>query len=150
MPSGYFDDPVKFADAIVDGWILTGDLGYFDDDEYLFVLDRIKYLLKSLTLHFTPLELETIINEIEGVIESSVVGVFDEGNDVVYAFVTKSKDNQMLKTEDVKNYINLKVNKEKNVREVVFIDNFPRTPSGKVRKDFLKEMARKIHESKKI
>jgi long-chain acyl-CoA synthetase len=48
LPSGYFGEPEKFAKAIVDGWILTGDLGYFDDDGYLFVLDRIKDLLKRL------------------------------------------------------------------------------------------------------
>jgi acyl-coenzyme A synthetase/AMP-(fatty) acid ligase len=77
------------------------------------------------------------------------VGVFDQGNDVVYAFVVKDKQNQDLTEEKVKKFVNGKVNAEKSVKEVVFVDNFPKTPSGKVRRSCLKEIAIKIHESKK-
>lgn len=150
LPMGYFDEPEKFAKSIKDGWILTGDYGYFDDDGYLYVLDRIKFLLKNSAFVFTPTELETIINNIIGVIQSSVVGVSDAGIDVVYAFVMKSKEYQGLTAEDVKNYVNRKVIAEKSIREVIFVDNFSRTASGKILKNVLIEEARKIHESKKI
>ena len=81
----------------------TGDVGYIDEDGQLFVLDRIKHMLKTMStkgsvFSITPIQIEEVINEIDGVIQSCVVGVFDENlfYDIIYAFVIKDKGNANL------------------------------------------------------
>ncbi|CAG9806621.1 unnamed protein product [Chironomus riparius] len=87
--SGYFDEPEKTQEAFEGDWFKTGDIGYFDDDGYLYIVDRKKELLKYNNYQVTPSEIEAVINEIKGIVNSSVVGVYDanEGNDIIHAFV---------------------------------------------------------------
>ena len=80
MFSGYYDDPEATKLAYdPENWCYTGDVGYFDDDEEIFLVDRIKHMLKYNGWIIPPIDVEKVINEIEGVINSCVVGVFDKG-----------------------------------------------------------------------
>lgn len=162
---GYFNDLEKTRETVKDGWVHSGDIGYFDDDGFLFIVDRKKDLLKfnnyqvrSVCLKYSlntmkiqqvyPSELESIINQIHGVVDSCVVGVFEEnkGNDLIYAFVVKDPTRSHLTEEFIKDYVESKVIDAKKLRGGVhFLSVFPMTPSGKIQRTVIKEIAQKMH-----
>lgn len=76
-----------------DGWFYSGDIGYIDEEGFLFIVDRLKELLKYNNHQISPSEIEGFINEIDGVVSSCVVGVTNDiGNDILVAFVKRSKE----------------------------------------------------------
>jgi 4-coumarate--CoA ligase len=148
---GYFDDDEKTKEAYDGEWFKTGDIGYFDEDGYIYIVDRKKELLKFNNYQVTPSELETIINSIDGVVSSCVVGVAEEntGNDIIYAFVIPQKPRKLTE-EVVLNYVNERVIDQKRLRGgVYFVEKFPLGPSGKVEKKFLKKVAEENGSSNK-
>ena len=76
--AGYWNNPEATAAALRGGWLHTGDLGYVDDEGYLYVVDRKKDMLISGGLNVYPAELERLIANVPGVVEVAVVGVPDE------------------------------------------------------------------------
>ncbi|XP_070508337.1 uncharacterized protein [Chironomus tepperi] len=151
--SGYFGDPDSYA-AVFDseGFAKTGDVGYFDDKGQIYIIDRIKHMLKVKGFQITPLEIEKVINEIEGIRMSCVVGVFDDKlfDDIVYAFVIKDKSKEELTEEFVVDYVNRKLIEVKRITGgVQFVDSIPMTPSGKPLYREVKKIAVEIHENKK-
>ncbi|CRK87334.1 CLUMA_CG001136, isoform A [Clunio marinus] len=144
---GYLHEPEMTKQGIKDGWIHSGDIGYFDEDGFLYVVDRIKDMLKFNSFQVYPSELETIVNEIDGVIASCVVGVYEEhkGNDLIFAFIIKDPSNHEITEETVMSYVHGKVMHAKKLRGGVhFIDKFPTTPSGKIKRVEVKEIAQNI------
>ncbi|XP_070507515.1 uncharacterized protein [Chironomus tepperi] len=144
--SGYFGDPEMYAECFdSSGFVKSGDFGYFDNAGRCYVKDRIKNMIKSVgSYKVTPTEIESIINEIDGVIQSCVVGVFDEEvfYDKIHAFVIKDQTREDLTEEFIVNFVNGKVIDEKKISGGVhFVDKFPMTPSGKVLNRELKKMA---------
>jgi 4-coumarate--CoA ligase len=122
-----------------------GDLGYMDDNGFLHIVGRKKFVLKYRNFQITPLEVEKVINEIKGITGSCVVGVFDmqESNHILYAFVTKAEDCDLTE-ESVKEYVNSNVSDYKKIRgSVKFIDKFPRTITDKIDTKVLREIAEK-------
>jgi acyl-coenzyme A synthetase/AMP-(fatty) acid ligase len=153
--SGYFGDPEGTKLAFnSEGFVKSGDIGYIDDNGLLYVLNRVKDMMRVPAkgygaLIVTPIEIEEIINEIDGVMQSAVVGVFDMKIflDTIYAFVIKDKSKVELTEEFVLNYVSDRVIEAKRITGgVIFVDKFPITPSGKVFYRKLKETATEIHE----
>jgi 4-coumarate--CoA ligase len=143
----YFNEPEKTQDSFDEnGWFHTGDLGYFDDDGFLFISGRKKEMLKYNNYQIAPSEIEEIIDALEGIEGSCVVGVLDEktGNDLIFAFVKKnSKSN--LSVNEILNFVNSKVIDAKQIRGGIhFVDSFPMTPSGKLKKMEMKKIAEKM------
>lgn len=105
---GYFNNPVETKNILDDeGWIHSGDIGKFDNEGNLFIVDRKKDILKYLGYQVSPSEIESIINKIDGVSTSCVVGVCDSNsNDIIYAFVVPTKNQKHLKEIDVLNVVN--------------------------------------------
>lgn len=75
---GYWDDPAATDEAIVDGWLRTGDLARIDDEGYVYIVDRSKDMLISGGLNVYPAEIESVLASIDGVAECAVIGVADE------------------------------------------------------------------------
>ena len=150
----YYGEPELYSQTVTsDGWIRSGDIGYFDQEGYFFILERVKNLLKVQGIHFTTTDIEVIINEIEGVDQSCVVGILagDEGNDVVYAFVIKDPGAVDLSEQKIIDYVNSKVIEQKRINGgVQFVTEFPSTVTGKIKTVELKKMAKEIHEMKKL
>ncbi|CAG9811411.1 unnamed protein product [Chironomus riparius] len=151
--SNYYSDSETYENSFgTEGFIKSGDIGYVDDEGHLFILDRIKHMIKSKSsIKVTPIELEEVINEIDGVMQSCVVGVFDneEFYDIIYAFVIKDKANIELTEEFVMNFVNSRVTEAKRITGgIYFVEAFPMTPSGKVLNRKLKELAMEIHAKK--
>ena len=75
--SGYWGDPQRTAERLVDGWVRTGDIGRLDDNGYLYVLDRVDDMIVSGGFNIWPAELETIIADHPDVVEVAVFGIPD-------------------------------------------------------------------------
>ena len=75
---GYFNRPDATEETIINGWLLTGDMGYLDDDSFLFIVDRKKDMIISKGINIYPRGIEEIIDSFEGVKASAVIGIFDE------------------------------------------------------------------------
>ncbi|KAL7013480.1 hypothetical protein ACKWTF_015416 [Chironomus riparius] len=151
--SGYFGEPKKYAEAFdAFGFVKSGDAGYFDNYGHIYIKDRIKHMIKSIgSYKVTPTEIESIINEIDGVIQSCVVGVFDEEvfYDKIHAFVIKDQARDDLTEEFIVNFVNGRVIEQKRITGGVhFVDKFPMTPSGKVLNRELIKMASLVTKSK--
>jgi fatty-acyl-CoA synthase len=133
--AGYHGLPDATAEAFTaDGWFRSGDLGYLDPDGYLYIADRLKDMIISGGENIYPAEVENVISDIEGVSGVAVIGVPDERwGEVPWAIVTV-RDGASVTTEQVREFLDGKLARYKLPRNVVVVDELPRTASGKVRK----------------
>ncbi|MEU3255015.1 4-coumarate--CoA ligase family protein [Streptomyces sp. NPDC006997] len=138
---GYLGRPDATAAMIdEDGWLHTGDVGYVDGDGWLFVVDRVKELIKYKGFQVAPAELEALLLTHPGVADAAVIGVYnDDGNEIPRAFVVRQPSAPDLSENEVMRYVAERVAPYKRVREVVFIDGVPRAVSGKILRRQLRE-----------
>lgn len=128
---GYLGRPDD-TDATIDseGWLHTGDLGRVDGRGYLYVVDRVKELIKYKGYQVPPAELEAVLLTDPRIADAAVIGVLDvEGNEVPKAFVVPAAE---LTENDVLDYVAARVAPHKKVREVEFIEAVPKAASGKI------------------
>jgi fatty-acyl-CoA synthase len=132
---GYLNLPEATAAAFSpDGWFRTGDLGYLDADGYLYIADRLKDMIISGGENIYPAEIENLINDIDGVTGAAVIGVPDDAwGEVPWAVLTV-KDGASVTLEDVRSRLEGRIARYKLPKNVVVVDELPRTASGKVRK----------------
>ena len=144
---GYWKMPEKTAEELRNsGFFITGDLGSFDEDGYLSIVGRSKDLVISGGYNIYPKELELLIDEIEGVNESAVIGLPDPdfGERVVAVIVKKL--NADINSQDILDYIQPKLAKFKQPKIIYFIDELPRNTMGKVQKNSLRETYQDIQQ----
>jgi len=140
---GYLGRPEATTETIVNEWLLTGDMGYMDDDGFLFIVDRKKDLIISKGINVYPREIEEVIDTFEGVAASAVIGVVDEkSGEVPIAYVEleegiESVDEKGLKANLREHLANYKIPKH-----IHFIEELPKNATGKVLKRVLKEKLR--------
>jgi fatty-acyl-CoA synthase len=132
---GYHGNPEATAEAFtLDGWFRTGDLGSFDDDGYLFVADRLKDMIISGGENIYPAEVEDLILGLEEVTGAAVIGIPDERwGETPWAVVTL-RPGAELTTEQLAEHLNGRIARYKIPKNVVVVDELPRTASGKVKK----------------
>merc|ERR1711970_717182 len=95
MP-GYLNNSKATAESIVDGWLHSGDIGYYDENKNVFIVDRLKELIKVKGLQVAPAELEDLIRRHPGVNDVAVVGVPDDrAGELPRAYVVR-KNRQVL------------------------------------------------------
>lgn len=136
---GYWRKPKETSAAFMAGWFRTGDLGYVDDDGYYFLTDRLKHIIISGGENISPNEIEKVINRLDGVVESCVVGLPDPkwGEKVVAAIVTK--EGASLGTEDLRSHCKEHLHDWKCPKEFLRLDHIPRNTMGKVLKEEVKK-----------
>jgi len=137
---GYWRKPEETRVAFQDGWFKTGDLGKVDPDGYYFLTDRIKHIIITGGENVSAKEVESVIDTVEGVVESVVVGVADErwGERVVAA--VKIKPESGLKAPDIQKACRESLHAWKCPKEILFINKIPRNTMGKVLKNVIKKM----------
>jgi long-chain acyl-CoA synthetase len=136
---GYYGNPDATKDAFMDGWLRTGDVGYIDNDGYVFLVDRIKDLIISSGFNIYPRTIEEALIANPAVDEANVIGVQDEyRGEAAVAFV-KLKTGQTISESELKKFIGERVNKLEMPREIIFKDQLPKTLIGKLSKKELRE-----------
>ena len=133
--AGYLNLP-EATDAAFspDGWYRTGDMGYLDADGYLYIADRLKDMIISGGENIYPAEVENLINDIDGVTGVAVIGVPDDTwGEVPWAVLTL-KEGATVTLDDVRTRLDGRIARFKLPKNVVIVDELPRTASGKVRK----------------
>jgi acyl-CoA synthetase (AMP-forming)/AMP-acid ligase II len=137
---GYFRRLDATAEAVVDGFYRTGDLGYLDEEGYVYIADRKKDMIISGGENIYSLEVETVVAEFPGVIEVAVYGRQDEvwGETVCATIVAAGKiDLELLRT-----HCRARLAGYKQPRHIEVVQTpLPRTPAGKVSKRELREAA---------
>ncbi|WP_282702617.1 4-coumarate--CoA ligase family protein [Streptomyces sp. CC219B] len=138
---GYLGRPDATAAMIdTDGWLHTGDVGHVDADGWLFVVDRVKELIKYKGFQVAPAELEALLLTHPGIADAAVIGVQDDnGNEVPRAYVVRQPTATELSEGEVMMYVAERVAPYKRVRQVTFIDGVPRAASGKILRRQLRE-----------
>jgi malonyl-CoA/methylmalonyl-CoA synthetase len=135
---GYWQKPEETAAVFEKGWFRTGDLGRVDEDGFYYLTDRIKHIIISGGENISPKEVELVINRIEGVVESSVVGIPDEkwGEKVVAAVVVRP--GSRIKPHEIRTYLKEHLHKWKCPKEIFFVKELPKNTMGKVLKEEVK------------
>jgi len=141
---GYLNNPEATADMIdPDGWLHTGDIGRADVDGYLYVVDRVKELIKYKGLQVAPAELEGVLQSHPAVADVAVIPVPDvEAGEIPKAFVVTKPGTESTE-EELMSHVADRVAPHKKVRIVEFIDAIPKVPSGKILRRELRDRERK-------
>ncbi len=142
---GYYKDPDATRQAITaDGWLRSGDLGTLDERGYLTVTGRLKEMLKVGGTNTSPIEIEQQLAAHPGIRSSVVVGVPDDRlGQVAYAFIQPAATSAPT-AEEVIAFCKARMADYKVPRFVVFLDEFPRTATGKIQRAVL---ARQAHDA---
>ena len=144
---GYLNDPEATTEMLdADGWLHTGDIGRADADGYLFVVDRVKELIKYKGLQVAPAELEGVIQAHPAVADVAVIPVPDvEAGEIPKAYVVQIP-NVAVTAEAIMDYVADRVAPHKKVRAVEFIDAIPKVASGKILRRELRDRERAARE----
>lgn len=137
---GYLDNPEETSSAFwEDGWFRSGDVGFLDEDGYLFIVDRIKDMIITGGENVYPREVEEVLytrQEIEG---CAVIGIPDkEWGERVTAFITP-KPGQKIVSEELKTFLKSRLSPFKVPKEYIVVNEFPKSPAGKILKRELKK-----------
>lgn len=138
---GYFKRPEETAEALRGGWLHTGDIAKVDGDGYFYIVDRKKELIISKGMKVYPRQIEELLYAHPKVADAAVVPrPHETQGEIPVAFVSLKEGAEASKAELI-DYLKPKVARYKVPREVVFLKEFPRTPTGKILKRRLREMA---------
>ncbi len=143
---GYYKMPEATAEAIdEDGYLHSGDLGMVDEDGYYRVTGRIKDMIIRGGENVYPLEVENFLLTMPGVLDAQVVGIPDARlGEIVGAFIRTRPGHEDMTEEDVRSFAIPRIARYKVPKRVFFVDDFPMTPSMKVQKFKLREMAEEL------
>ncbi|XP_014508435.1 4-coumarate--CoA ligase-like 9 [Vigna radiata var. radiata] len=138
---GYVDDPEATSATLVNGWLRTGDLCYFDNDGFLYIVDRLKELIKYKGYQVAPAELEELLLSHPDILDAAVIPYPDnEAGEVPMAFVVRQPQSS-LGVAQVIDFVAKQVTPYKKVRRVAFVDSIPKNASGKILRKDLRKVA---------
>ncbi|MHA1948927.1 MAG: class I adenylate-forming enzyme family protein [Candidatus Thorarchaeota archaeon] len=136
----YYKQPELTAQILKEGWLYSGDLGYVDADDFLYLVDRKKDMIISGGVNVYPKDIEEVVSQHPAVKEVAVFGIPDQkwGETIVAATSLRKPD--MITPEELMQWANERVGaKFQRVRQVLILDEFPRGISGKILKRVLRE-----------
>ena len=126
--------------SLKDGWLGTGDLGYFNKEGYLFVVDRKKDMINRGGEKICSFDVENEIYKLKGVNEAAVVGIPDEVYGEVAAALVKLDPESNLDEKKIQELLRKKIAKYKIPKRILIADEIPLTPNGKVNKRAIRKM----------
>ena len=143
---GYYKMPEETAKVIdEEGYLHSGDLGMVDEDGYYRVTGRVKDMIIRGGENIYPLEVENFLLGMPGVLDAQVVGIPDKRlGEIVGAFIRTRPGYEDMTEDDVRAYAIPRIARYKVPKRVFFVDDFPMTPSMKVQKFKLREMAKEL------
>ena len=139
LMKGYWGQESQTAETIKDGWLYTGDLGYWDEDGYIFLSGRARDFIKRGGEMISPEEVEQVLHSHPAIEEAAIIGVEDiDWGERVRAIVVAS-EGSVVDEADVIEYCRQRLASFKKPESVVVVDELPRNTMGKVLKRVLKE-----------
>lgn len=148
---GYMGNEEQTKVTLLDGWIHTGDVGYFDDDHFLFINGRSKEIIKYRNYQISPLDIEEFLSQRFGLLRTCAVGIPDHkhGNDLLAVTIQKGTDEIKVTDTDLIKTFAQELADHKRIRGgVYFLDQFPLTPSGKVKRNEVKQIVSQLYKEK--
>ena len=141
---GYWNMPEKDKESFKeDGFFITGDMAKIDKNDYVIIVGRDKDLIISGGLNVYPKEIEEIINDIDGIEETAIVGVpHSDFGEAVIAIIKRTKNN--VDENFIFDYLQNKLAKFKKPKKIIFVHELPRNTMGKVQKANLREKYKAI------
>ena len=140
---GYWNQPAATAEVMRHGWLLTGDIGYADQDGYFYITDRKKDMLLVNGINVYPREIEEVLYQYPGVREAAVIGIPDaRKGEQPLAFVAAHEGVQ-LEEKGLLEYLRQRLADYKVPRTVVLMPVLPHSATGKILKTELRKMAKK-------
>jgi len=137
---GYWQDNSATEETIINGWLLTGDLGYIDEDGYLFIIDRKKDIIISKGINIYPREVEDMINNFDGVLVSALIGEkHKEYGEIAVAYIELDKGVNSIDNIELKKYLKENLADYKLPKNIYIVDSIPKNATGKILKRVLKE-----------
>uniref|UniRef100_A0A914XGF4 Uncharacterized protein n=1 Tax=Plectus sambesii TaxID=2011161 RepID=A0A914XGF4_9BILA len=148
---GYLNNPKATSETITnDGWLRTGDIGYYDEEGYWFIIDRLKELIKVRGFQVAPAELEAVILLHPSAAEVIVVGVPDDYSGELPRAYVVLKQNKTATATEIEEFVKERVAYYKQLKGGVrFVNELPKTGSGKLLRRKLRDEARAEIESRK-
>jgi len=136
---GYYKREDATAETIINGWLLTGDIGKMDEDGFIYILDRKKDLIISRGVNIYPREIEEVCLKFDGVKECAVVGKKDESHGEIPIAFIEVEDGKNVDIRKLKKFLKENLANYKVPREIYIVDNLPKNATGKVLKRVLRE-----------
>ena len=136
---GYLNNPTATKETITeDGWLRTGDIARVDEDGYLFIVDRLKELIKYKGFQVAPAELEATLVGMEGIVDAAVIGLPDEeAGERPIAFVVRAENGPT--ADDIHAHFKANLATYKQLHEIRFVEEVPKSASGKILRRFLRD-----------
>ncbi|MBW2027611.1 MAG: AMP-binding protein [Deltaproteobacteria bacterium] len=144
----YYKNPEATGETVRGGWLLTGDMARYDEDGFIWLVDRKKDVIISGGENIMPVEVEDFLMENENIQDAAVIGLPDDRLGEVPAAIVKTKPGRGMGEEEVMAYCG-GLPKYKRPRKI-FFDDVPRNPTGKIEKPKLREKYAGFTESFKI
>ena len=137
---GYFEQPEETAAALFDGWLHSGDVGVFDEEGYLYIIDRIKDVIITGGENVYPKEVEDLLHEHPAVNECGVVGLpHPEFGEAVTAFVTLKQDKHADESALI-SFCKERMARYKVPKKIRFVSELAKTPQGKILRRELRKL----------
>jgi acyl-CoA synthetase (AMP-forming)/AMP-acid ligase II len=136
---GYWNNPEETAACLTpDGWLHTGDVARFDEDGYLYLIDRLKEMIKYKGYQVAPAELEALLHEHPAVLDAAVIPKPDEAGGEIPKACVVLREGSNATPEDLMTFVAGKVAPYKKIREVELMETIPKTLTGKIlRRDLI-------------
>ncbi len=133
---GYLNHPEATQECLCDGWLRTGDIGFLNESGHLFVVDRVKELIKYKGFQVAPAEVEGVLLTHPNIVDCAVIGVPDlEAGEIPKAFVVCR---QPVELAELQEYCRERLCQHKQIRQLELIDSIPRSPAGKALRRLLR------------
>ncbi|WP_029521542.1 fatty acid--CoA ligase [Persephonella sp. IF05-L8] len=140
---GYYKDLTATEETVINGWLLTGDLGYVDEEGYIYIVDRKKDLIISKGINIYPREIEEALMSHPEIEEAAVVGKKDETQGEIPVAFIKLVEGSNLTEKEIRNYLKDKLANYKIPKLFYFVEDMPRNATGKILKRVLREKVNK-------
>lgn len=145
---GYYERPDATKEAFVDGYFRTGDVGYVDEDGYVYLVDRISDLIICSGFNVYPRAIEEALSRHEAIDEVNVIGVKDGYRGEAPVAFIKLNEGQSVTAAELKSFLSGELSKIEMPKEFIFKDELPKTLVGKLSKKELREEYAQTHSNK--
>jgi acyl-CoA synthetase (AMP-forming)/AMP-acid ligase II len=138
--SGYLDNPEQTAEALVNGWLHTGDVGYLDERGYLFLKDRLKDVIISGGFNVYPSDVEAALVAHSAIHECVAFGLPDEKWGESVQLAVELKKGARTSADDIIAFAKKQIGSVQAPKQVHFVESLPRSAVGKVQRRKVREL----------